>query len=113
MKNLPIQINPEIEYCVAKSCGQFGFVVYAQGTQAEAIANEWVVPNRLRHAESHFADGQWKIENLGKILTYIVDDVLREAAGEIIDSPEVRKAISTKARNLFKEMYLSVKSKDA
>lgn len=37
------------------------------------------------------------------ILKNMVEDVMREGAGEIVDSKEVRKAISKKTSQMFKD----------
>jgi hypothetical protein len=68
---------------------------------AEAIAVEWVTPMRLEHILQKFPDK--KIEQCGEIAKAMIEDVIREGKGEIVDSKEARKAISKKAIELFKE----------
>lgn len=73
---------------------------------AEAIAEEFVTPMRLDHVIdrliSEREDKEPKIRDTGAIIGLMVEDVTREASGEIIDNPHVRKAISSKAAKLFK-----------
>jgi hypothetical protein len=44
-----------------------------------------------------------KIENTGQIIALMTDDIIREAAGEIVDSPSARKEIARQTALLFKE----------
>lgn len=43
------------------------------------------------------------MEHMSVILKNMVEDVMREGAGEIVDSKEVRKAISKKTSQMFKD----------
>lgn len=72
--------------------------------KAEAIAEEWVTPTRLEHVIQHLTvDGvEPNIDRTRDVLNAMVDDVLREGAGEIVDSREARAAICRKAAELFK-----------
>ena len=70
---------------------------------AKAIAEEWVTPNRLKNILSHLPTDYVKIENTGNIIKLFIEDIYREAKGEIIESKEVKKAIGTKAAKLFKK----------
>lgn len=74
---------------------------------AKAIADEWVVPMRLRHVLDAFPDADMSYAE--KVIKAMIEDVVREAAGEIIVSKEVRKAIGTKTMKLFKD-YLKSKT---
>lgn len=73
--------------------------------EANAIANEWVTEERLSHVLGHFkADGnELKIENTGKIIEAMVEDVYREAKGEIVESKEARGAICRKTGQMFRQ----------
>jgi len=61
-------------------------------SDAKAIANEWVTRERLRHIFDHETI-EPAVENIGKIIPLMIEDILREGAGEIIDSPEARTEI--------------------
>ena len=45
------------------------------------------------------------MEATGKVIAAMVEDVTREAAGEIVDSKEARKAIGARAAKLFKQRF--------
>lgn len=69
--------------------------------EAKAIANEWVTIERL----NHILDGvEAKIENTGQVIALMIEDILREADGEIVDSPNARKEISRHTALMFKEL---------
>jgi hypothetical protein len=69
--------------------------------QADAIALEWVTPTRLAHVLDHLGDNVG-IERMRDVLSEMQADVLREGAGEIVDSREARTAISKRTAELFK-----------
>ena len=81
---------------------------------AEAIAEEWCVPMRLQHVLGQLTvDGvEPKMERMGDIINAMVKDIYVEAAGEIIESRDVNRAIGSKTVKLFKE-HLSVKLREA
>lgn len=68
---------------------------------AEAIAHEWVTPTRLEHVLDKL--GPVGIQDTPKVIVAMVEDVTREAKGEIVDSKEARKAIGAMAAKLFKQ----------
>ena len=81
---------------------------------AEAIADEWVVAQRLEHVlDKLFPGGAIpKIEDTGNVVKAMVEDVTREAAGEIVDNKIVRAAIGKKAAVLFKaKLQMSLRNK--
>jgi hypothetical protein len=67
---------------------------------AEAIANEWVTEMRLSHVLQKFPEQ--KMEICGELAKAMLEDVIREGKGEIVDSKEARKAISKRTIELFK-----------
>ena len=67
---------------------------------AQAIADEWVTPTRLSHVLDKLGDVG--IERTGDVIKAMVEDVLREAAGEIVDSRDARAAIGRVTATLFK-----------
>lgn len=68
-------------------------------TDANAIADEWVTDMRLTHVLDVFRDAT--IADTGAIINAMIEDVIREAAGEIVDSPDARRAIGKRAASLF------------
>jgi len=73
--------------------------------EAEAVADEWCVPMRLRHVlDKMKVDGKDPgIEKMGDIIKNMIDDIYLEAKGEIVESREVAKAIGTLTVKLFKQ----------
>lgn len=73
--------------------------------EANAIADEWVTINRLSNILSHLKPEEIVIENTGNIIKLFLEDIAKEAKGEIIDSKEARRTISKKAASLYKEFF--------
>lgn len=71
---------------------------------ADAIAQEWVTDMRLRHVLDKLGAGVG-MERTRDVITAMVEDVEREAAGEIVMSAEARKAISSRAAAMFKATF--------
>jgi len=69
--------------------------------EAEEIAEEWVTPMRLTHVLDKL-DNTDKIEDTGKVIKAMMEDVLREAKGEIVESQAAIKAIGKLTARLFK-----------
>jgi hypothetical protein len=69
---------------------------------ARAIANEWVTLERLNHVLNR-GEVEAKIENTGKIIELMTEDIVREAEGEIVDSPDARKQIGRLTALMFKD----------
>lgn len=70
---------------------------------AEAIANEWVTEMRLTHVLDKLEAGgvPLEFEATPKVIVAMIEDVEREAKGEIVVSKEARKAIGNKTRSMF------------
>jgi hypothetical protein len=68
--------------------------------EANAVADEWVTTMRLTHVLDKIPDHS--MEKMAQIIDAMIEDVLREGAGEIVDSPAVRKAIARKTAELYK-----------
>lgn len=68
---------------------------------ANAIAEEWVTEMRLTHVLDHLGNPT-EMKDTGRVIAAMVEDVTREASGEIVDSKEVRGAIGKKAAGMFK-----------
>jgi len=73
-------------------------------TKAAAIADEWVTETRLDHVLDHLAaaGGEVGIERTRDVIAAMQKDVLREGAGEIVDSHAARAAIGKKTAEMFK-----------
>jgi len=69
--------------------------------EANAIAEEWVTHMRLIHVLDN-VDFEIDVKNTGQVIQLMIDDVLKESKGEIVDSPAARKAISRATALLFK-----------
>lgn len=74
---------------------------------AEAIAKEWVTATRLQHvldkiplAENYT---RHEMSDTPKVITAMLEDVLREGFGEFVDTPDARKAISKETAKIFKQ----------
>jgi RNA ligase len=76
---------------------------------ATAIADEWVVPMRLEHVLQKIP-GPHDVSNTPRVVSNMIEDVLRESEGEIVDSKAARRAIGNKAAQLFKTYLKSIQS---
>lgn len=76
---------------------------------AEKIAEEWVTEMRLTHVLDKLGNPT-DPSATGKVIAAMVEDVTREASGEIVDSKEARKAIGSKAAAMFKRRVMTVPS---
>jgi len=72
--------------------------------EAQAIADEWVTPTRLEHVLDKI-EGDIGMERTKEVIQAMTEDVLREGAGEIVDSKEARKAIGSTTAKLFKKYF--------
>lgn len=70
-------------------------------TKATEIADEWVTDMRLTHVLDKF--DKPGIEKTGDIIKAMLEDVEREAVGEVVMSKEARAAIGKKTAKLFKD----------
>lgn len=70
-------------------------------TDAEEIAEEWVVPNRLDHVLGKLSPRATTLRDVRRVIDAMVEDVMREADGEIVWSLPVQKAVSRRASDLF------------
>ena len=69
---------------------------------AKAIAEEWVTEVRLSHILDKFPQ-DINIEGMGIVIKTMIEDVYREAKGEIVESKDVQKYIGSKTAILFKK----------
>lgn len=79
---------------------------------AEAIANEWVTSVRLQHVLDkipvELTSPPLGMKDTSRVIAAMVEDVFREAKGEIVESKEARTAIGKKTVGLFKK-FLNAK----
>jgi hypothetical protein len=68
--------------------------------EANAIAEEWVTPTRLEHVLDKLPGAL--MEQTRDVIAAMVEDVLREGAGELVNSREARAAIGKKTAELFR-----------
>lgn len=73
---------------------------------AELIALEWVTPMRLNHVLDKLP-GVKDLTMTGTVIKAMVEDVTREAEGEIMDNKVVRKAVGARAAKLYKDRIMS------
>lgn len=76
-------------------------------TQAEAIADEWVTDMRLSHVLDKLGNPA-SMADTGRVIHAMVEDVCREASGEIVDSKAARKAIGAAAARLYKRRITTI-----
>jgi len=70
-------------------------------TRATEIADEWVTPTRLEHVLDKLGPDVG-IDRMRDVIAAMTEDVLREGAGEIVDSREARAAIGRKTAEVFR-----------
>jgi hypothetical protein len=67
---------------------------------AKAVALEWVTPMRLRHVVDKLQPKG--VEDIGPLISAMIEDVTREAGEEIIASKAVRNKIGTRTATMYK-----------
>ena len=75
--------------------------------EANAVAEEWVVPMRLEHVLDKL-DVPMEMESTRHVIKAMVEDVLRESEGEVEWSNDVAKAVGRQAAKLFKERVTKI-----
>lgn len=76
---------------------------------AKQIAEEWVNAVRLQHVLDAIGLPDPQIENANLVIAGMVEDVYREAEGEIVENKAVKKAISKQTMKFFKEYLMNKK----
>lgn len=69
---------------------------------AKAIADEWVTPMRLQHVLDKLPGAS--LEQMPIVLNAMIEDVEREAEGEIVVSGEARKQVCSLTARMFKQL---------
>lgn len=79
---------------------------------ADSIALEWVTPMRLEHVIdavlSARDDKTLSMRDTPLVIAAMIQDVTREASGEIVDSQPARKAMSARTVALFKQRVQTI-----
>ena len=78
-------------------------------TAAETVADEHVTEMRLQHVLDKLGNPT-EMSATGKVIRAMVEDVCREAAGEFVETKEVRKAIGAAAARLFRRRVMVVQA---
>lgn len=76
--------------------------------EANAVAEEWVTPQRLQHVVDKIPGITNDMVHTPVIIKAMIEDVRREAAGEIVESKEVFAAIGRKTAKLWKEKVTNI-----
>lgn len=71
-------------------------------SNAISIAEEWVTPMRLNHVLDKLGNPT-DITLTGIVIKAMIEDITREAKGEIVESPHALKHIGRKTSQLYKE----------
>lgn len=79
--------------------------------QANLIADEWVTEERLRHVVDQAKvikatagdTSDLTTEDTGKVIGLMIEDVKREAKGEIVESPGAIKCIGSRTAKLYQK----------
>ncbi|MBK8736540.1 MAG: hypothetical protein IPL98_11845 [Saprospiraceae bacterium] len=74
--------------------------------RCKAIADEWVTEMRLKHVLDKLPQGI-NVESTKLVIEAMVEDVYREAKGEIVESKDVTKFIGSRTAQLFKQKLQS------
>jgi len=72
--------------------------------KASEIAEEWVTPMRLKHVLDKLPEIT-DMSGFGIIAKAMIEDIEREAKGEIVESKEARKAITRKTAKLASKYF--------
>lgn len=70
--------------------------------EAKEIANEWVTPMRLEHVRDKLGNPD-DISETGSVIKAMIEDVFREASGEIVESRTAQQAIGKACAILYKK----------
>jgi hypothetical protein len=73
---------------------------------ARAIADEWVTDQRLSHVLDKMPKGIG-MEQTPDVIKAMIEDVFREANGEVVESKEARTAIGKKTAEMLKKRIVS------
>ncbi len=74
-------------------------------SDANKIADEWVVPERMRHVLAKMSPEVTDMRSTPDVIAAMIEDVLREGRGEVVDSKEARNAIGKRTAVLLKQHF--------
>lgn len=95
------------EFCERKSMPEIDQTKREILLAAEDIANEWVTPMRLNHVIDKISVEK-DMTLTGKVIAAMIEDVLREAKGEIAEGDEVNRAIGKRTAFLYKQLVQTI-----
>lgn len=75
---------------------------------ADEIAKEWVTEMRLSHVLDKLSPPAIELRDIPRVNEAMVEDVCREASGEIVESKEAMRAIKRRATELYKARVMTV-----
>lgn len=75
-------------------------------TEIKAIIDEWVTEERLSHILNR-GEVEERIEDTGKVIALMIDDINREAKEEIEHSSDLNKAIGRETALMFKKRVVN------
>lgn len=75
-------------------------------SEAKAVADEWVTPMRLEHVLQRVQAPD--ISHTGTVCKAMVEDVKREAGGEVVWSQQVEQAVKKATGSMFKKKILAL-----
>lgn len=79
--------------------------------EAEKIADEWVVPERIRHVADALSL-EIAVKNIGQLIRGVSADIAREAAGEIVVNDAAWKAVAKQTALTIKTMCVAALRND-
>lgn len=74
---------------------------------AEKIADEWVTDMRLAHVLDKLGNPR-EIDRTGEVIKAMLEDVFREAAGEVVDSKDARRAVGSRTAQMYKKLVTTI-----
>lgn len=77
-------------------------------TKAQEIADEYVVMERLNHVLDRIPQPH-DLTRIGAVLNSMVEDIYREAKGEIVEGKDVESAIKKKTAEIYRRLVVSGK----
>lgn len=78
-------------------------------TEANKVADEWVTEMRMSHVLDKLSPPATGLADTPRVNNAMLEDVMREAAGEIADNKDVRRAVVSAAAKMFKRRVTTIK----
>ena len=105
--NRIIAKHKRVEFLETKTMREVDPNKLAVLTEARDVAMEWVTDMRLTHVLDKLGNPT-EMKSTGDVVRAMLEDVLREGAGEFEDSPATRKEIATATAGMFKKRVTAV-----